>query len=106
MQFKRGRGAQAMASNMNPHLKRVMARRIISRVSKAYGTMMLKEGLFQADAHPGNILIMRGGRELPARAPGSCTLPCRMALGPWGYPVPSDAWRSWVPVALWVPEYP
>jgi len=34
--------------------------RILSRVSEAYGRMMLYEGLFQADGHPGNILVMKG----------------------------------------------
>ena len=31
-------------------------------VSEAYGRMILGEGLFQADGHPGNILLMKGGR--------------------------------------------
>ena len=35
---------------------------ILSRVSEAYGRMMLYEGLFQADGHPGNILVMKGAR--------------------------------------------
>lgn len=34
--------------------------RIISRVSEAYGRMLLFDGLFQADGHPGNILVMKG----------------------------------------------
>lgn len=33
------------------------ARRILARVSEAYGLMILGEGLFQADGHPGNILV-------------------------------------------------
>lgn len=33
---------------------------IISRVSEAYGRMLLFDGLFQADGHPGNILVMKG----------------------------------------------
>lgn len=33
------------------------ARRILTNVSEAYGRMMLGEGLFQADAHPGNIMV-------------------------------------------------
>ena len=32
------------------------------QVSEAYGRMMLLDGLFQADGHPGNILVMKGGR--------------------------------------------
>lgn len=34
---------------------------IISRVSEAYGQMMLSTGLFHADAHPGNILVLPKG---------------------------------------------
>jgi predicted unusual protein kinase regulating ubiquinone biosynthesis (AarF/ABC1/UbiB family) len=35
---------------------------IITRASEAYGRMILETGLFQADGHPGNILVMKGGR--------------------------------------------
>lgn len=38
------------------------AKRILSRVSEAYGRMLLLDGLFQADGHPGNILVMKGGK--------------------------------------------
>jgi len=40
--------------------RKAAAARIMTRVSEAYGEMMLTEGLFQADAHPGNILVMPG----------------------------------------------
>lgn len=43
--------------------KRLAAKRILSRVSEAYGRMLLLDGLFQADGHPGNILVMKGGKE-------------------------------------------
>jgi hypothetical protein len=42
--------------------KRLAAKRILGRVSEAYGRMLLLDGLFQADGHPGNILVMKGGR--------------------------------------------
>ncbi|KAK9826471.1 hypothetical protein WJX81_002686 [Elliptochloris bilobata] len=42
--------------------RKAAAKLILQRVSEAYGEMMLTEGLFQADAHPGNILVMPGGR--------------------------------------------
>lgn len=47
-----------------PHLTTCMqaARHILAQVSQAYGLMILGEGLFQADGHPGNILVQRGGR--------------------------------------------
>jgi len=42
--------------------RRLASRRILSRVSEAYGRMLLNKGLFQADGHPGNILVLPGGR--------------------------------------------
>lgn len=42
--------------------KQMAAKRILSRVSEAYGRMLLLDGLFQADGHPGNILVMKGGK--------------------------------------------
>lgn len=43
--------------------KRAMAKRMImSNVGEAYGRMLLLDGLFQADGHPGNILVLRGAR--------------------------------------------
>lgn len=46
-----------------PKWKATQAKRLVlTRVSEAYGTMMLREGLFQADGHPGNILLCPGGR--------------------------------------------
>ncbi|DBA82197.1 TPA: hypothetical protein ACH3X1_007180 [Trebouxia sp. C0004] len=38
------------------------AQLILSRICEAYGRMLLLQGLFQADCHPGNILVMKGGR--------------------------------------------
>ncbi len=38
------------------------SRAILSNISQAYGSMILGHGLFQADGHPGNILVQRGGR--------------------------------------------
>jgi predicted unusual protein kinase regulating ubiquinone biosynthesis (AarF/ABC1/UbiB family) len=37
------------------------ARHVLSLVSEAYGHMILGHGLFQADCHPGNILVGAGG---------------------------------------------
>eukprot|EP00879_Flechtneria_rotunda_P019841 GHRR01020855.1.p1 GENE.GHRR01020855.1~~GHRR01020855.1.p1 ORF type:complete len:296 (+),score=106.59 GHRR01020855.1:572-1459(+) len=42
--------------------RRKAARHILARVSEAYGLMILGEGLFQADGHPGNILVQPHGR--------------------------------------------
>ncbi|KAL6759162.1 hypothetical protein V8C86DRAFT_2580560 [Haematococcus lacustris] len=42
--------------------RKVAKRRILSRVAEAYGHMILGEGLFQADGHPGNILVGKGAR--------------------------------------------
>lgn len=48
--------------NLSEATKKIAAHRILSRVSEAYGRMVLMDGLFQADGHPGNILVMKGGR--------------------------------------------
>ena len=48
--------------NLSEATKRLAARQILSKVSEAYGRMILLDGLFQADGHPGNMLVMKGGR--------------------------------------------
>lgn len=48
--------------NLSQATKKLAAQRILSRVSEAYGRMLLLDGLFQADGHPGNILVMKGGK--------------------------------------------
>ena len=40
--------------------RRQAKQRILGRVTAAYGHMLLVDGLFQADAHPGNILVQPG----------------------------------------------
>lgn len=47
---------------LSSHIHVQAARHILAQVSQAYGLMILGEGLFQADGHPGNILVQRGGR--------------------------------------------
>ncbi|CAG9460985.1 unnamed protein product [Pedinophyceae sp. YPF-701] len=42
--------------------RQAAARLLLDRLSDAYGHMILGSGLFQADCHPGNILVMEGGR--------------------------------------------
>ncbi|GLI59949.1 hypothetical protein VaNZ11_002002 [Volvox africanus] len=54
--------ARTRVSQMSPRARDAAKRLILSRVSEAYGRMIFGEGLFQADGHPGNILIGRGGR--------------------------------------------
>ena len=51
-----------LTGSLSEATKRMAARRILSRVSEAYGRMLLLDGLFQADGHPGNILVMKGGK--------------------------------------------
>ena len=53
-------GAQSRAQALNAVQKRLAKRRVFSRIAEAYGRMMLLEGLFNADGHPGNILVMPG----------------------------------------------
>lgn len=53
---------QVKFQNLSEATKRLAARQILSKVSEAYGRMILLDGLFQADGHPGNILVMKGGK--------------------------------------------
>lgn len=53
---------QSKFQNLSEATKRLAARQILSKVSEAYGRMILLDGLFQADGHPGNILVMKGGK--------------------------------------------
>jgi hypothetical protein len=41
--------------------RRILWFQVISRTAEAYGNMILTSGLFQADGHPGNILVMPNG---------------------------------------------
>mmetsp|Transcript_26987 Transcript_26987/g.49662 ORF Transcript_26987/g.49662 Transcript_26987/m.49662 type:complete len:347 (-) Transcript_26987:128-1168(-) len=46
-----------------PPIRRKAAKRmVLTRVSEAYGRMLLGEGLFHADGHPGNILVDGRGK--------------------------------------------
>jgi hypothetical protein len=42
----------------SPRMLRKFGRKAIKRISDAYGEMILTHGIFQADPHPGNILIL------------------------------------------------
>uniref|UniRef100_A0A7S1WZN2 LysM domain-containing protein n=1 Tax=Tetraselmis chuii TaxID=63592 RepID=A0A7S1WZN2_9CHLO len=44
---------QDKMDNLSPRARKMAARRVLTRVSEAYGRMLLLEGLFQADGHPG-----------------------------------------------------
>jgi hypothetical protein len=58
-------------------VRQLFARRLLGRVAEAYGRMLLLSGLFQADCHPGNILVSESGK-LGALSPshGLHLLPC------------------------------
>lgn len=52
-----------MRERMNDYsaaIREMGIRRILGRVSEAYGRQILIEGLFQADGHPGNLLVLKG----------------------------------------------
>ena len=78
--------------------KRLAASRILSRVSEAYGRMMLLDGLFQADGHPGNILVMARGR-VGLIDYGGCGGLWVAGVGGWAGWV---GWRLWGVLAGWV----
>lgn len=51
--------------SLSKQKQKMAVERIIHRVAEAYGRQLLYGGLFQADGHPGNILVMKGA---PPRA--------------------------------------
>jgi predicted unusual protein kinase regulating ubiquinone biosynthesis (AarF/ABC1/UbiB family) len=64
---------QPRFQNLSQATRRLAARRILDRVSEAYGRMVLLDGLFQADGHPGNILVMKGEPRAPPAAAAPAT---------------------------------
>ena len=46
--------------NLSKKKRKLAMDRILNRVAEAYGRQLLYGGLFQADGHPGNILVMKG----------------------------------------------
>lgn len=48
--------------NLSARKKQAAKQIILSRISEAYGRMILEHGLFQADGHPGNILVQEGAK--------------------------------------------
>lgn len=46
--------------NLSRKKRKMAVERIVHRVAEAYGRQLLYGGLFQADGHPGNILVMKG----------------------------------------------
>jgi predicted unusual protein kinase regulating ubiquinone biosynthesis (AarF/ABC1/UbiB family) len=52
---------QEKGEAMPAAMRRLLARKLLGRVAEAYGRMLLLEGLFQADCHPGNILVKGNG---------------------------------------------
>lgn len=46
--------------SLSKQKQKMAVERIIHRVAEAYGRQLLYGGLFQADGHPGNILVMKG----------------------------------------------
>ncbi len=61
---------QERGQNVPAAVKALFARKLLKKVAEAYGRMLLIKGLFQADCHPGNILIRddNGLGMLPSRA--------------------------------------
>lgn len=59
-----GLGEEMAKRGIDPNgaLAKFTQRRILKDLTAAYGQMILKDGFFQADPHPGNILITRKGK--------------------------------------------
>lgn len=49
-------------ANVSRRQRQIAKRRILSNICEAYGKQILETGLFQADAHPGNILVRKGAQ--------------------------------------------
>lgn len=49
-------------ANVSRRKRQIAKRRILSNICEAYGKQILETGLFQADAHPGNILVRKGAQ--------------------------------------------
>lgn len=49
-------------ANVSWRKRQIAKRRILSNICEAYGKQILETGLFQADAHPGNILVRKGAQ--------------------------------------------
>ena len=52
---------KARVRGMSEAMRRRAQTLILHRVADAYGQMILGSGLFQADPHGGNIMVMKGG---------------------------------------------
>ena len=50
------------------------SRRILKDLASAYGHMILRDGHFQADPHPGNILVCKGGKVITPNRAACCML--------------------------------
>ncbi|GMH36923.1 hypothetical protein BSKO_04796 [Bryopsis sp. KO-2023] len=65
MRFMEGVPLRELGSRtqkLSARKKRIAKERVLSRISEAYGRMILGDGLFQADGHPGNILVQEGAK--------------------------------------------
>ncbi len=51
---------KSRVQGMSPSVQRKARQRILHRIADAYGEMIIGSGLFQADPHPGNIMVMKG----------------------------------------------
>lgn len=52
---------KSRVQGMSPAMQKKARQRILHRIADAYGQMIIGSGLFQADPHPGNIMVMQGG---------------------------------------------
>ena len=73
-------GLQDKGKSAPAAVRALFAKRLLKKVAEAYGRMLLIKGLFQADCHPGNILIREdndlGAVLWPTLCHPLCWLPC------------------------------
>jgi Predicted unusual protein kinase len=60
MEYMEGTKVDALASRIESG--RLSGKRVVESVVEAYIQMMLVDGLFHADPHPGNLLVTDDGR--------------------------------------------
>ena len=76
-------GLQDKGKSAPAAVRALFAKRLLKKVAEAYGRMLLIKGLFQADCHPGNILIREDNDLGAVNMAHSLSYPMLAALSRW-----------------------